>query len=184
MRKRGVFIFLICILFLQFVVADTTFFEGELGYRDDFVMGAIEEGVLPSESEEETAPSGGGLNKELVCSAFSDALRGHLIKYQDIDYTSEEVETLKINIKEEIGVSLSTHQVNVLVENFEDECSAPIPLLGGFAAGRYRNLFDPIIIITAVLVLSFFIFLYFMLRRLRNLKKRKSSKKRKKRRKK
>jgi len=52
-----------------------------------------------------------------------------------------------------------------------------IPLLGGLAAGRYRALLLPLLIVIALIILLFFIFLYFRFRKLRKLLFRKRFKK-------
>ena len=179
MKKEVVFIFLICILFLQFLAAETTFFEGELGYRDDFIMGN-----LPEEEEEitEILPEVGGysqLDKKFVCNVSFDSLKKHIIEYQHINYSKEEIEILRLEIKENTGIAFSQKQVAVLVENFEDECSQPYPLLGGFAGGRYRDLLTPLVTASAIIILISLITLYFVFRRLRKIKFKKRRRKKK-----
>ncbi len=66
MKKRG-FILLLSTIFLasSLVSAEITFFEGELGYRDDFIM--VQEEQQPTEKTKEISPiderrgTGGGL---------------------------------------------------------------------------------------------------------------------------
>ena len=181
--------FLVLILCLQFAFAGTTFFEGDLGYNDDFIMGEIvsEEVVETIPEAEELSQGGGGksfvqLDKALVCEVCSESLRKHINYFRDIDYSEEEIEILSLEITEETGVTFSHEQVAVLIEDFEKECSLPYPLLGGLAGGRLRDLSSPLIIFIGVLILGFFIFLYFMFRRIRKIKsniKKKSSKKKK-----
>ena len=203
--KRGIFVVLIFILSLQFVLADTTFFEGDYGYRDDFIMSPEEvvdlcgDGACNNGESCETCPQdcgvcinvesvsgstlgrGGGLNKELVCDVCFDSLKEHIDKYRDIDYDEREIETLSIELEEELNVRLLDYQVAALVENFDDECGRPYPVLSGFATGRYRDLLSPMVITVSVIVLGFFIFLYFVLRRLKRFKfRKKKSKSRKK----
>jgi len=64
--KRGLIILLlVSILFLQLALAETTFFEGDLGYRDDFIVALVPEGGIIEEQiieqlEIESFISGGG----------------------------------------------------------------------------------------------------------------------------
>ena len=199
MKKEVMFIFLICILFLQFVSADTTFFEGDLGYRDDFIMAPASEvgttgvcGDLSCNSGEsceicsqdcgvcvETV-GGGGLNKKPICNVVFNSLKGHIKKYANIDYDESELETLTFELKEELNVRLLDNQIEALVENFDDECGRPYPLLSGSAIGRFRNLFRPFVIGASVFVLAFFISLYFILKRFKKIKSKKRIKRRRK----
>ena len=166
MRKEVVFTFLVCILFLQFIAAETTFFEGDLGYRDDFIMGNLPEGV----SQVEIRRGISHLNKEDVCNICFDSLKRHIEKYNHINYSKEEIEILSLEIKEKRGIYFSLEQVAVLVENFEDECSQPYPLLGGFAGGRYSEILSPFLNIIFFIILISLILLYFLFRRLRKVK--------------
>ncbi len=177
MKKRVIFTFLICILFLQFITAETTFFEGELGYRDDFIVANLPEEVT-GRAITEIPPEAGGhvqLNKTIVCDICFDSLTRHINKYRHINYSKEEIEFLRLEIKEETRIVFSPEQVLVLVENFDDECSRPYPLLGGFAGGRYSDILFPFITIVSLIILISLIILYFLFRRLRKVKFRKKS---------
>ena len=153
---KKVVILLVLILCLQFAFAETTFFEGDYNYGNDFIMGKIvSEEVVETIIKEETLQSGGGksvvqLDKGLVCEICSESLRDHIDKYKHIDYSEEEIKILSLEITDEIGISFSHEHVLVLVENFEDECSQPYPLLGGIAGGRYRNLISPLLLFISI----------------------------------
>lgn len=184
---RKIWMFLILGIFLtSFVFADTTFFEGDYNYRDDFIMGNLTREVVEETIKIETIkilPKGGSsfqLNKNLVCDICFDSLKQHIKKYQNIDYTEEQLNYLKIKIEEETGVYFSHKQVAVLVENFEDECNAQYPLLGGLAAGRYQNLLNPLVILISAIILISLILLYIVFRKITKQKKKKSRKKKKK----
>ena len=188
MKKEVIIVFLICIFLLGFVSADTTFFEGDYDYRDDFIMGKIVSEEIIEEATEveevDDAFQGGGrnvvslqLNKELVCEICSDSLKQHIKKYQHINYSREQLEFLKIQIEEETSISFSHEQVAVLVENFEDECNQPYPLLGGLAAGRYQNLLNPLVILTSAIILISLVVLYILFGKLTKQKRRKTKKK-------
>jgi hypothetical protein len=186
--KRGFMIFLlISILFLQLVSAETTFFEGDLGYRDDFIMAPIPEGgivdlcgdnscnsgenceICPQDCGACLTSSGGGsaINKELVCNLVFDSLKEHINKYMEIDYDESELKVLNMELKEELNIYLLDNQVIALVENFNDECDRPYPLLSSSVIGRFRNLFSPLII--GIVILASVIILYFLLRRWNNI---------------
>lgn len=184
--KRELIILLICILLVQVVYAETTFFEGDLGYRGDFIIANLPEEVI--EAGVEILPSGGGgyflrqaYNKTLVCDVCSDSLRQHIKEEQNIDYNEDEIVILTYEINQEFQTDLSNNQVRYIIENFEDECDAPYPLLGGFAGGRFSNLLDPLVLtITIILLLSIIITGYLIIRTLkkRGYGRRKKSKKR------
>jgi hypothetical protein len=191
---RLIFLFAVSILFLQLVLADTTLFEGDFGYRDDFIMASIpEEGIIDlcgdnscnSGENCETCPqdcgdcirtSGDGgivigdeeINKELVCEVVFNSLKEHIKKYEEINYNESELEILNIKLKEELNVRLLNNQVAALIENFDDECDKPYPILGGLTIGRFRNLFGLLII--GIVILASVIFLYFILRRSNKIK--------------
>jgi len=74
MKKEAVIIILMCILSIQFVTADTTFFEGDLGYTGDFL-------IVPSISSDVPATITGGGGGGTPTTAF----------------TPEEVIVLKMN---------------------------------------------------------------------------------------
>ncbi len=195
--KRGIFLFLVCILFLQLVSADTTFFEGDLGYREDFIMAPISEAggvvlcgdnscnsgenceICPKDCGACTSGSS-GINREPVCDVIFNSLKEHIRRYQDIDYNENELESLQIQLKEELNSYLRNNQVEALVENFDDECGRPYPILSGFVTGRFRTFFTPLRIIISFTLLISLIFLYWMLRKSRKNKFKKRIKRRKK----
>jgi len=172
--KRGLIILLlVSILFLQFVLADTTFFEGDLGYRDDFVMAPIPEGgiieePIPEEPEIESFISGGGflvrqdgIAETISCPLISESLKEHIDKKRSIEYTEKELEILTIEINQELKRNLSTNQVSYILDNFEDTCDSPLPLLSGSAIGRFRNLLNPLVLIVSFIVLIFLIYILY-----------------------
>jgi hypothetical protein len=198
--KRGlIMLLLVGILFLQSISAETTFFEGDLGYRNNFIMVPVSEGggidlcgdnfcnsgedceICPQDCGACSTDSGSGggsaINKELVCDIVFDSLKEHINQYREIDYDESELEILNIELKEELNVYLLDNQVMALVENFDGECDRPYPILSGSAVGRFRNLFSPLIIGITILVSA--IILYFILRRFNKVKIGKRKRKRK-----
>jgi len=177
MKKEAV-MFLICILLIQFVIADTTFFEGEVGYKKDFIMGNLPEEVIGEAITPEISPTRGGFaqsKKTIVCEICFDSLSRHINEYRHINYSKEEIEFLRLEIKEDAGIYLSPKQILVLVENFEEECNKSYPLLGGFAGGRYSEILFPFTIIVFFIILISLIILYFLFRKLRKVKSKKKS---------
>jgi len=182
MRRGLIISLLVSILFLQLISADTTFFESDLGYRDDFIMapvperGIIEEPVI-EEPEIENFISGGGflvrqdgIAETISCPLIFESLKEHIGKKRGIEYSERELEILTIEINQGLGKNLSTNQVSYIIDNFEETCDSPFPLLGAFVIGRARNLLIWVVIISAIIVLGFFIFISYMI--LRVLKKR------------
>lgn len=166
--KRGlIMLLLVSILLLQFVLAETTFFEGDLGYRDDFIMAPIpEEGIIEEpvteQPEVESFISGGGflvrqgeISGTIPCPLIFESLKGHIKKKRSIEHTEKELEALTIEINQELEKNLSIGQVSYVIDNFEDTCDSPLPLLSGSAVGRYRNLLNPFILVTSFIVLVF-----------------------------
>jgi len=165
------------VFLLQFISAETTFFEGDLGYGDDFIMSSLPEDVadvIANEEIEILQVGGGGYfleqqyNTTLVCEACANSLRDHIREHQDIDYNEEEVIILTEHINQEFQTDLSNNQVRYIIENFEEECDSHYPLLGGFAGGRLRNLTDPLVLgITIILLISIILLGYFIIRALK-----------------
>jgi len=181
-------VFLMLVLGSSFVLAETTFFEGDLGYGDDFIMGALEEDVVESEAVEllTITVRGDGdyfqreeYNESLVCAICFDSLKEHISTKRKFDYGEAEFEILMEEINQELEINLSLNQVAYVIENFEDECDFPIPLLGAVTGGRYRDLYSPVVLITGGIVLVFFIILYLLFRGLRKIKVRRLALKKK-----
>lgn len=185
--KRGLIILLlISILFLQLVSAETTFFEGDLGYRDDFIMAPVpEEGIIEEpiikEPEVESFISGGGflvrqegIAETIPCPLMFESLKEHINKKRSIEYTKKELEILTFEINQELGENLSTNQISYIIDNFEDTCNSPLPLLSGSAIGRFRNLLNPFILIVSFIVLVFISYIGYKI--ISVLKKRKRKK--------
>jgi len=171
-----VIVFILC---LPFVVAGTTFFEADLGYRDDFIMDVIEGEVVGPEAVELltiTSVGDGGYfqreeyNESLVCEICLDSLREHISTKRKFDYGESEFEVLMEEINQELEINLSLSQVAYVIENFEDECDAPIPLLGAVTGGRFRDLVAPVSLFVGIIVLVFFIILYLLFRGLRKIR--------------
>jgi len=156
-------IFFVIFLCFQFVLAETTFFEGDLGYGEDFIMESLSAEIVGAVGGGAEVLQGGGggyfvreeFNQSFVCETCIESLREHIIQYQDIDYSEEEVIVLTEEINQEFGGDLSNSQVRYVIENFEEECDAPYPILGGFAGGRFRDLITPMfyVVVFAVLIL-------------------------------
>jgi len=187
--KRGMIVLLlVSILFLQLVSAETTFFEGDLGYRDDFIMapvpeGGIIEGALAEELEIESFISGGGffvrqegIAETISCPLIFESLKKHIEKKRSIEYSERELEILTIEVNQELEKDLSINQVGYIIDNFEETCDSPLPLLGGSAIGRFRNLLNPFILIVSFIVLTFLIYILYKI--VPALRKRKRIKKR------
>jgi len=197
-------VILFCMLFIlvniSFVNADTTFFEGDYGYRDDFIMESVPEVVVVGElnlcgngfcdlgENSENCPEDCGvqggrgivyINKELVCDICLESLQEHINDFRHIDYSDENLELLTLQINEETNANFLKEQVRALVENFDDECGIPYPLLSGFAGGRYRDIVTPLVLAIGIIVLGFFIFLYFIFRRLKKVRFKRKSKRKK-----
>jgi len=196
--KNKIYLFLIVLLVLPIVSAETTFFEGELGYRDDFIMvdEEVSEVVGPycgdnSCNGAETCSSctedcgscitggGGGIistlessevEKAQVCGICLQDLRQHIKEKQNIDYSLEELEILTTKINAEVQVDFTSEQTRGIIENFEEECNSYIPILGGLIPGRYRNLAMPILIITSIISIAFISYLVYILVRATNKK--------------
>jgi len=184
--KRGLIILLlVSILFLQLVLAETTFFEGDLGYRDDFIMASVPEGENIEEpitggSEIESFISGGGFlirdnktSKTIACPLIFETLKGNIKEKRSIDYSETELKILTDKINQKLGIDLSNDQVSFIIDNFEDTCDMSLPLSGGFAAGRIRNLLTPLIIAIAILVLLFIIIIIYMRQRITGILRKK-----------
>jgi len=198
MAKNKVYIFLIMLLVLPIVSAETTFFEGELGYRDDFIMvdEEVPEIVGPycgdnSCNGAETCSScsedcgscstggGGGIisalessdaEKVQVCGICLQDLREHIKEKQNIDYSLEELEVLTTKINAEVQVGFTSEQTKVIIENFEEECNSYIPVLGGLIPGRYRSLAIPVLIAVLILIVGFAVYLFYVLTKVRRVK--------------
>ena len=188
--KRGLIILLlVSILFLQLVSAETTFFEGDLGYRDDFIMAPVPEGGIIEEPvteqlEIESFISGGGffvkqegISETIPCPLIFESLKGHIERKRSIEYTEKELKTLTIEVNQELEKNLSMSQVSYIIDNFEDTCDSPLPLLAGSAVGRFRNLLNPFILIVSFIVLIFLV--YILYRIIPILRKRKMKRKKK-----
>ncbi len=166
------------VLCLSCVLAETTFFEGDLGYGDDFIMGVIEGEVVEPEAVELlmiTIRSGGYFQREkynesLVCAICLDSLREHISAKRNLDYSENEFGILMEEINQVLEVNLSLNQVAYVIENFEDECDAPIPLLGAVTGGRFRDLLSSVVLFVGITVLILFILVYLLFRRLRKIK--------------
>ncbi len=190
--KRGInlffLLFLISILFLQLISAETTFFEGDLGYRDDFIMapvpeGGIIEGATTEEPEIESFISGGGflirqegIAETITCPLIFESLKEHINKKRSIEYNKKELEILAITVNQDLKKDLSTNQISYIIDNFEDTCDSPFPLLSGSVLGRFRNLLNPFILIISFVVLTFIIYILYKIVPILRKKKRKIKK--------
>jgi len=171
-----IFVILLSIFLAPVISAETTFFEGDYDYRDDFIMANLPENVVEAISEEaEILKTSGGsyfleqkCNTTLICEVCMDSLKEHVKKYQQIDYNEEEISILTSKINQEFQANLSNNQVRYIIENFEDECDAPYPLLGGFASGRLRDLMNPLLLgIMIIILISIIILGYFIIKALK-----------------
>lgn len=177
---KRVFIFLVLVLCFPFLLADTTFFEGDSDYRDDFMMASLPEEIVAAVvAGVEVLQSGGSggyflreeFNQTIVCPTCTDSLRSHIREYQSIDYNEEQITILTKEINEEFVVDLSNNQVRYIIENFEDECDSPYPILGAVAGGRFRDLTSPLLVTIIVVILIFFAVIgYFIIRALRKIR--------------
>ena len=191
MKKEALLVVLfLSILIFQVVAisAETTFFEGD-DYRGDFIMANLPEEIVAQieEGETEILRTGGGsyflretYNSTEVCDVCFDSLRQQIQDKQSIDYEEEEIILLASEINQQYKTDLSNSQVRYIIENFEDECDAPYPLLGGIAGGRFRDILSPFTIAIAVIILIFVIFIgYRIISTLRKVKIKKTKKKKK-----
>ncbi len=186
--KRGlILLILINIFLLPVIFAETTFFERDYDYRDDFIMANLPEDVVDAIAGEEIEilqVSGGGYfvkqryNSTVVCKVCTDSLKEHIKKYQNIVYNENEVTILTEHINQAFQTDLSNNQVRYIIENFEDECNAPYPLLSGFVEGRFRDLTNPLILSIIIIILIFFIIIGYLI--IRVLRKRGYGRRRKK----
>ncbi|MCH7850089.1 MAG: hypothetical protein IH845_00415, partial [Nanoarchaeota archaeon] len=164
-------------------VSDADIYVFDVAYFSDYIY-SIGEGNIGGES------SGGGggpsvssggqasiietiINKnqrEEVCLLCSKSLKKHIQRRGNIDYDSEELETLTLEINREIKSPVTMEEINFVLQNFEEECDSYLPLFGGLAIGRSRELSTVVVFISAFFVLLFFIFLYFALRKIRKIK--------------
>lgn len=177
MKKIGVllvFVILISVSFLQVVFAETTFFEGDLGYGDDFIMALLEEepeipaGIEISVETETQQPGGGFIRENVVesvcCPIIAESLKAQIKEKQTIEYSKLELEILTNKINEEIKFfKLSKGEVGYILETYEETCDAYYPLLAGLATGRSRNLLILIVMVTAIIILVFFIIIGYMI---------------------
>jgi len=175
--KRGLIILLIIgVLSSQLVSAETTFFEGDLGYRDDFIMTPIPEGgIIDSSALEETIETfvgGGGFyirkneSETLACSLIGKSLKKHVERKRNIDFDEKEIEIILTEINQEIRIGLSSEDLKFILDNYEDTCDDYYPLLSGLAVGRTRNLLNPFILTISILVLLFIIIIIYMRHRI------------------
>jgi len=192
MARNKIYIFLIIFLVLPIISAETTFFEGELGYRDDFIMvdKEVPEVIVPYCGDDscngaETCSScsedcghcsggwGGGIisTKTQICEICFQDLRQHIKEKQNIDYSLEELEILTTKINAEVQAGFTSEQTRVLIENFEDECDSYMPVLGGLIPGRYRSLVVPILILVLILIIGFAVYLFYALTKAKRIKK-------------
>jgi len=189
MKRGEILLVLIAILLISPVLAETTFFEGDSGYRDDFIMANLppEIAVAISEGAQVGETSTGGFflrqvyNTSEVCVYCYENLKQHIEETRKINYSEQDVILLASEINTELKADLSNNQVRYIIENFEDECNMPLPLLGGFASGRSTDLLSPFLLIISITLLAGIILIGFLI--IRALKKRKSRKKAKKRKK-
>lgn len=167
--KKEIILFLFGILFLQVVLAETTFFEGDLGYRDDYIMGKIEVPV----AEVETYSGKGRFiieNKTIACNLISTSLKEHIKEKQNINYSEEDLQVLTAEINKEFKSALSPSQAKSIIENYEDTCETYLPLWTGIAGGRLRNLTTPLVLVIAIILLVFVIIIGYLI--IRTLRKR------------
>jgi len=178
--KKSVLIILLVfgIFLLPMISAETTFFEGDYNYRDDFIMASLPENVIEiletQEDVEILQTSGGGYfleeeyNNTLVCEVCIESLKEHIKEKQHANYDEEAVTVLTGSINQEFQTDLSNNQVRYIIENFEEECDMPYPLLGGIAGGRLRNLTNPLVFgISLIILISIIILGYFIKRALK-----------------
>ena len=169
MKKEVVFSILICILLVQILSAETTFFEGDYDYRENFIMADLPAEAIAEGAEILQQGWGGyfirqAYNKTLICGTCFEDLREHIDKKKRIDYTEEEIILLADSINQDpLQVNLSNNQLRYILENFEEECNRPLPLLWGIAGGRFSDLFSPLVIAIAVIVLVFFIVIGYLI---------------------
>ena len=184
MKKEAVIIILMCILSIQFVTADTTFFEGDLGYTGDFL-------IVPSISSDvpATITGGGGggtpttaftpeevivLENELdsqICEICFESIKNQVKEKRTIEYTTEELEALTLEINTLLNSGVSTNYISPFIENFEDRCDRNFPVAIAFAGGRFRDLITPLIGFILIIVSIFLIIIFLVTRKARQIKK-------------
>ncbi|MDD5012336.1 MAG: hypothetical protein PHQ66_01670 [Candidatus Nanoarchaeia archaeon] len=186
MVKKVLIVILFALFFSSLCLAETTFFEGELGYNDEFIMS--------SEEIAQASPSGGGRaiycgndfcdsgetcdscsidcgvcisedtaeesNKQQVCDIIFQSLVNHIKTQQTRNYTSEEIQELTAQINQKNIINFSDSKTEEYVNNYEDICERFLPLFAGLVLGRNRNLILPIAIIAGILVLSLFVYIF------------------------
>ena len=114
------------------------------------------------------------IKKAQICEVCLQDLRQHIKKRQNIDYTLEELKilTTKINAKVQAGFTLE--QTRILIENFEDECDAYMPMLGGLIPGRYKSIAIPTITVASIIFIALVLYLVYV--RVRFVKKKRKKK--------
>jgi hypothetical protein len=105
-----------------------------------------------------------------ICLIGLESLREHVKQRGNVDYDSDELEKLTLEIKEETEVPITIEEVSYVLENFEEECDSYIPLFGGLILGRYRNLSTIVFVSSTILIILFLIFLYLASRRIKKIK--------------
>ncbi|NPE26768.1 hypothetical protein HNV12_02060 [Methanococcoides sp. SA1] len=139
MTKNNIYFLLMILLVLPIISAETTFFEGELGYRDDFIMvnEEIPEVIGPycgddlcngdetcSSCPEDCGSCGGGgssgiLVKEFeeeriqICDICFKDLREHLKEKQIVEYAQEDIVRLNSKINDYLKETKSSLNVKV-----------------------------------------------------------------------
>ena len=182
--KKELVIFLICILLIQFVIADTTFFEGDLGYTGNFVIAPSPTGGTPT-----TVGGGGGgatpireiileeiiiLENHLdsqICEICFESIKTQVKEKRTIEYTEQELEALTLDINTQLNAGVSTNYISFFIKNFEDRCDRNLPLAIAFAGGRFRDLITPLVGFILIIVLIFFIIVFLVTRKASQIKK-------------
>jgi len=185
MKKEVVILILICILLMQSVIADTTFFEGDLGYTGNFI-------IVPSTTGgTTTVVSGGGggggtplttivpqetiiLENHLdlqICEICFESIKNHVKEKRTIEYTEQELEALTLNINTQLNAGVSANYISFFIKNFEDRCDRNLPLAIAFAGGRFRDLITPLMGFVLIIVLIFFIIIFLITRKASQIKK-------------
>lgn len=183
MKRGEILLVLITILMISPVLAETTFFEGDSGYGDDFIMANLPPAIVAAVSEGaqigETSTGGFFLkqtyNTSEVCVYCYEDLKQHIQETRKINYSEQDVILLATEINTELKTDLSNNQVRYIIENFEDECNMQLPLLGGFASGRSTDLLSPLLLIISIILLVGIILIGFLI--IRALKRKRSRKK-------
>lgn len=178
--KKEAIIFLICILLMQFVIADTTFFEGDLGYTEDFL-------IVPSVSTETpTTVSGGGgggsigivaeviiLENNLdikICEICFESIKNQVKEKRTIEYTENELHALTLDINTQLNSGLSKSYISSFITNFEDQCEMSLPLSIAFAGGRFRDLITPLMSFMLVIIIIFLVIIILITKRAKEIK--------------